>query len=42
MPEDPNPFGPELFGQEHVRAYRETGGQQGYAWQGGTTILLLA
>ena len=41
MPEDPNPFGPELFGQEHVRAYRETGGQQGYAWQGGTTILLL-
>jgi deazaflavin-dependent oxidoreductase (nitroreductase family) len=41
MPGDPNPFGPELFGQEHVRAYRETGGQQGYAWRAGTTILLL-
>jgi deazaflavin-dependent oxidoreductase (nitroreductase family) len=40
MPEDPNPFGDDLFGAEHVRAYRETGGQQGYRWRG-TTILLL-
>jgi deazaflavin-dependent oxidoreductase (nitroreductase family) len=40
MPEDANPFGPELFGQEHVRAYRETDGEQGYHWRG-TTILLL-
>ena len=40
MAEDPNPFGQELFGQEHVRAYRETGGEQGYHWRG-TTILLL-
>jgi deazaflavin-dependent oxidoreductase (nitroreductase family) len=40
MPEDPNPFGRELFGQEHVRAYRETNGEQGYHWRG-TTILLL-
>ena len=40
MPEDPNPFGRELFGQEHVRAYQQTGGQQGYDWRG-TTILLL-
>jgi deazaflavin-dependent oxidoreductase (nitroreductase family) len=40
MPEDPNPFGQDLFGQEHVRVYRETGGEQGYQWRG-TTILLL-
>jgi deazaflavin-dependent oxidoreductase (nitroreductase family) len=32
---------PILFGQEHVRAYRETGGERGYSWRGGTTILLL-
>jgi deazaflavin-dependent oxidoreductase (nitroreductase family) len=30
-----------LFGPEHVRRYRETGGQQGYSWRG-TTILLLS
>jgi deazaflavin-dependent oxidoreductase (nitroreductase family) len=30
----------ELFGDEHVRVYRETGGQVGYHWRG-TTILLL-
>jgi deazaflavin-dependent oxidoreductase (nitroreductase family) len=30
-----------LFGQEHVRVYRETGGERGYTWRGGTTILLL-
>jgi len=30
----------ELFGQEHVRVYRETGGERGYRWRG-TTILLL-
>lgn len=29
-----------LFGAEHVRVYRETGGQHGYNWRG-TTILLL-
>lgn len=40
MPEDPNPFGRELFGQEHVRAYQQTAGEQGYHWRG-TTILLL-
>lgn len=40
MPEDPNPFDQDLFGQEHVRAYRETGGERGYHWRG-TTILLL-
>jgi deazaflavin-dependent oxidoreductase (nitroreductase family) len=30
----------DLFGQEHVRAYRATGGERGYHWRG-TTILLL-
>jgi deazaflavin-dependent oxidoreductase (nitroreductase family) len=32
---------PELFGPEHVRIYRETGGERGYIWKEGTTILLL-
>jgi deazaflavin-dependent oxidoreductase (nitroreductase family) len=31
----------DLFGQEHVRVYRETGGERGYHWRG-TTILLLS
>src|ERR1700743_3570733 len=30
----------QLFGDEHVRVYRETGGERGYHWRG-TTILLL-
>lgn len=30
----------DLFGQEHVRVYRETGGERGYEWRG-TTVLLL-
>jgi deazaflavin-dependent oxidoreductase (nitroreductase family) len=29
-----------LFGPEHVRVYRETGGERGYDWRG-TNILLL-
>jgi deazaflavin-dependent oxidoreductase (nitroreductase family) len=29
-----------LFGDEHVRVYRETGGEKGYHWRG-TEILLL-
>jgi deazaflavin-dependent oxidoreductase (nitroreductase family) len=29
-----------LFNEEHVRVYRETGGERGYHWRG-TTILLL-
>ena len=40
MPEDDSPFGDDLFGAEHVRVYRETGGERGYDWRG-TTILLL-
>jgi deazaflavin-dependent oxidoreductase (nitroreductase family) len=31
----------QLFGDEHVRVYRETGGERGYHWRG-TTILLLS
>jgi deazaflavin-dependent oxidoreductase (nitroreductase family) len=30
----------QLFGEEHVRVYRETGGERGYHWRG-TTVLLL-
>src|SRR5262249_55485955 len=30
-----------LFGDEHVRRYRETGGQVGHTWRNGSTILLL-
>ena len=41
MPADPNPFDRDLFGDEHVRVYRETDGEQGYHWRG-TTILLLS
>lgn len=31
----------ELFGDEHVRVYRETDGERGYLWRNGTHILLL-
>ena len=30
-----------LFGEEHVRRYRETGGRVGHTWREGATILLL-
>jgi deazaflavin-dependent oxidoreductase (nitroreductase family) len=40
MPEDRTQSDEGLFGQAHVRAYRETGGERGYRWRG-TTILLL-
>ena len=30
-----------LFGDEHVRSYRETGGELGHDWKEGTAILLL-
>jgi proline iminopeptidase len=36
MSEDEN-----LFGEEHVRVYQKTGGERGYHWRNGTTILLL-
>jgi proline iminopeptidase len=31
----------QLFGDEHVRRYRETDGEVGYIWKEGSTILLL-
>ena len=31
----------DLFGDEHVRVYRETSGERGYLWRRETTILLL-
>jgi deazaflavin-dependent oxidoreductase (nitroreductase family) len=34
------PSDDDLFGEEHVRVYRETAGEHGYHWRG-TTILLL-
>jgi deazaflavin-dependent nitroreductase family protein len=30
-----------LFGDEHVRRYRETGGEVGQIWREGSTVLLL-
>ncbi len=30
----------DLFGPEHVRVYRETGGEHGYDWRGSTVLLL--
>ena len=29
-----------LFGDEHVRVYRETGGERGYHWRGAKVLLL--
>jgi proline iminopeptidase len=31
----------QLFGEEHVRRYRETDGDVGHIWKEGSTILLL-
>jgi proline iminopeptidase len=31
----------QLYGQEHVQRYRETGGEVGHIWKEGSTILLL-
>jgi deazaflavin-dependent oxidoreductase (nitroreductase family) len=38
--EMPAPEDDQLFGEEHVLAYRASGGERGYHWRG-TTILLL-
>jgi deazaflavin-dependent oxidoreductase (nitroreductase family) len=40
MPEDHHPSDDDLFGQVHVRAYRQTGGERGYHWRGATVLLL--
>jgi proline iminopeptidase len=31
----------DLFGEEHVRRYRETDGKEGHIWREGSTVLLL-
>ena len=31
----------QLFGEEHIRRYRETDGEVGHIWKEGSTILLL-
>jgi deazaflavin-dependent oxidoreductase (nitroreductase family) len=31
----------QLFGEEHVRRYQETDGEEGYEWREGSPILLL-
>ena len=31
----------KLYGTEHVRRYRETGGEVGHIWKEGSTVLLL-
>lgn len=31
----------KLYGSEHVRRYRETGGEVGHIWREGSTVLLL-
>jgi len=33
--------GENLFGDEHVKRYRETGGEEGHIWKKGSKILLL-
>ena len=33
--------GATLFGAEHVKRYRETGGEVGHIWNEGSTVLLL-
>ena len=33
--------GATLFGDEHVRRYRETGGEVGHVWKEGSSVLLL-
>ena len=33
--------GENLFGDEHVRVYRETGGEKGHEWKQGSKILIL-
>jgi deazaflavin-dependent oxidoreductase (nitroreductase family) len=33
--------GANLFGDQHVRRYRETGGEVGHTWRNGSKILLL-
>jgi deazaflavin-dependent oxidoreductase (nitroreductase family) len=40
MGEEHRPSDDDLFGQVHVRAYRQTGGERGFHWRGATILLL--
>ncbi len=40
MANDPSPSNDDLFGPEHVRIYRESGGERGFSWRGNTILLL--
>ena len=40
MPEQYIPSDDDLFGQVHVRVYRQTAGERGYHWRGATILLL--
>jgi deazaflavin-dependent oxidoreductase (nitroreductase family) len=40
MPERHRPSDDDLFGQVHVRVYRQTEGERGYRWRGATILLL--
>ena len=40
MPEQYIPSDDDLFGQVHVRVYRQTAGERGYHWHGATILLL--
>jgi deazaflavin-dependent oxidoreductase (nitroreductase family) len=40
MAEDPRPSDDDLFGQVHVRVYRQTDGERGYHWRRATVLLL--
>lgn len=41
---EPNYTRPDLalLGEDHIRAYRDTGGEVGYLWNGAPTLLLTA
>jgi deazaflavin-dependent oxidoreductase (nitroreductase family) len=40
MAPETSPSQPPLFGAEHVRRYRETGGKEGHDWMGTSTLIL--
>jgi deazaflavin-dependent oxidoreductase (nitroreductase family) len=40
MPKQYIPSDDDLFGQVHVRVYRQTAGERGYHWRGATILLL--
>lgn len=40
LPTSPDQVDLKLFGNDHVRVYRETGGARGYDWNGSEILLL--